>query len=129
MGVQAERGRTFLPEEDQTLETHPVIVLSDDSWRSRHGGDPGTVGSEIRVNGRPYTVIGIAPPAFRGRIAPGVGSDFWVPYNMYPHLNPGKMTQGDLTITGRLRDGGGPARVGDRGPRDGGHALRPGADG
>ena len=104
-------GRTFLPEEDATLETHPVVVPSDDFWRSRHGGDPEFVGSEIRLNGRPYTVVGIAPPAFRGRIAPDIGTDFWVPYSMYSHLNPGKVTQGDLMITGRLRSGIAPGQA------------------
>ena len=111
MGVQAAIGRTFLPEEDTTLETHPVVVLSDDFWRSRHGADAGLVGNEIRLNGRPYTVVGIAPPAFRGRIAPGVGTDFWVPFSTYPHLSPDKMTSGDLTITGRLRDGIAPGQA------------------
>jgi predicted permease len=105
MGVRAALGRTFAPEEDATLETHPVIVVSDDFWRTRHGADPGLVGSEIRLNGRPYTVIGVTPPEFRGRLAPGVGTDFWVPFSMYPHLNPGKMGNGDLTITGRVREG------------------------
>jgi predicted permease len=105
MGVQAALGRTFAPEEDATLETHPVVVVSDDYWRTRHGADPGLVGREIRLNGRPYTVIGITPPEFRGRLAPGVGTDFWVPFSMYPHLSPGKMGSGDLTITGRVRDG------------------------
>jgi putative ABC transport system permease protein len=111
MGVQASRGRTFLPEEDATLETHPVVVLSDDFWRTHYASDESLVGSQIRLNGRPYTVIGIAPERFRGRIAPGIGTDFWVPFSMYPHLNPYKMTSGDLTITGRLRDGVPPSRA------------------
>ena len=105
MGVRASLGRTFLPEEDATEGTHPVIVVSDDFWRGRHGADPGLLGDEIRLNGRPYVVVGISPPEFRGRLAPGVGTDFWVPFSMYPHLNPGKMTQGDLTISGRVREG------------------------
>ena len=105
MGVQAQLGRTFVPEEYETLGTHPVVVLSDDQWRARFGGDPALVGGEIRLNGRPYTVVGIAPPEFRGRIAPGAGTDFWVPYSMYPHLNPSKPGAGDLTITGRIREG------------------------
>lgn len=110
MGVQAAVGRTFLPEEDETLETHPVIVVSDDFWRTRHGSDPGLIGQEIRLNGRPYTVVGVAPGDFRGRLAPGVGTDFWVPFSMYPHLSPGKLNSGDLTITGRLRDGVAPGQ-------------------
>jgi len=105
MGVRAAVGRTFLPEEDATEGTHPVVVLGHRYWETRHAADPGLVGSEVRLNGRPYTVVGIAPEEFRGRLAPGVGTDFWVPFRMFPHLVPSKMTNGDLTITGRLRDG------------------------
>jgi predicted permease len=105
MRVSAAVGRTFVPEEDATPGTHPVIVVSDRFWRTRHGADPGLVGGEIRLNGRPYSVIGVAPPDFKGRVAPGIGTDFWVPFRMYPHLNPNKMSAGDLTISGRVRDG------------------------
>jgi len=111
MGVQAAMGRTFLPEEDATPGTHPVVVLSDRYWRNRFGADRSLVGGEIRMNGRPYTVIGIAPARFRGRIAPGLGSDFWVPIRMYPHLAPDKMGAGDLTISGRVRAEVPPARA------------------
>ena len=108
MGVRARLGRTFLPEEDATEGTHPVVVLGYHYWESRHASDPSVVGSEIRLNGWPYTVIGISPPEFKGRLAPGLGTDFWVPFRMYPHLRPSKMGSGDLTITGRLREGVGP---------------------
>ena len=105
MGVPAALGRTFNAEEDATPGTHPVVVLSDDFWRSRFAADPTLIGGEIRLNGRPYTVIGVAPDEFRGRLAAGVGTDFWVPFSMYPHLNPSKMGAGDLTISGRVREG------------------------
>ena len=105
MGVSAALGRTFLPEEDATLETHPVIVISDDFWRTRQGADPAVVGQQLRLNWRPYTVVGVAPPVFRGHFASGVCADFWVPFSMYPHRNPNKPGNGDLTITGRLRTG------------------------
>jgi hypothetical protein len=102
MGVQAGTGRTFLPEEDATLETHPVVVLSDDYWRSRHGSDPGLVGNEIRLNGRPYTVVGIAPAAFRGRITPGVGTDFWGPFIYWPFQQAGANDSFYITARGTM---------------------------
>lgn len=105
LGVEAARGRTFLPEEDATPGTHPVVVLSDRFWRTRLGSDPGVVGGDIRLNGRPYSVVGIAPPEFKGRIAPGIGTDFWAPIRMYPHLAPNQMSNGNLFFMGRLRDG------------------------
>ncbi len=105
MGVPAERGRTFLPEEDATPGTHPVVVLSDRFWRSHYGADPSTVGGQIRLNGRPYTVVGIAPPTYKGRIAPGIGTDFWVPFSMYTHLTPDRKGDGDFMITGRMKPG------------------------
>lgn len=79
MGVPAAVGRTFLPEEDATAGTHPVLVLSYDYWQGEYGADSGLIGGEVRLNGRPYTVVGIATEEFRGRLAPGVGTDFWVP--------------------------------------------------
>lgn len=106
LGVRAARGRTFLPEEDATPGTHPVVVVSDAYWREHLGADPGAVGGAIRVNGRPYTVVGIAPASFKGRTLPGVGTDLWVPVQTYPHLSPGQMSgTGDMFFIGRLRPG------------------------
>ncbi len=105
LGVSAGRGRTFLPEEDATPGTHPVVVISHRFWQRSFGGASDVVGSEFRLNGRPYTVIGIAPEEFKGRIAPGIGSDFWVPIRMYPHLAPTQMTNGNLFFVGRLAPG------------------------
>ena len=40
-----------------------VVVLGDGCWRRRFGADPGVVGRQITVNGRPFTVVGVMPPA------------------------------------------------------------------
>ncbi len=66
LGIRAAVGRTFRPEEDQTPQRDAVVVLTDLAWKRRFGGDPGIVGSTIELDGRAYTVIGIAPPGFRG---------------------------------------------------------------
>ena len=62
LGVAPVEGRTFLPEDAQP-GAPPVVVLSDNLWRSRFQAAP-MVGSTVRVDGVPTTVIGIMPPEF-----------------------------------------------------------------
>jgi predicted permease len=54
-------------------------------WRSRFHGDPGAVGKTLRVNRHELTVVGVAPPAFRGTM-PGLAFDVWVPVTMGPEI-------------------------------------------
>ena len=58
-------GRGFLPEEDTTPNGHPVAVLSYKFWK-KLGGDRNIIGDTITLNGRAFTVIGVAPPGFTG---------------------------------------------------------------
>jgi predicted permease len=64
LGVRAQLGRVFLPEEDEVGRDR-VVVLDDALWRRRFGADRGIVGRAITLNGQPYTVIGVLPPDFR----------------------------------------------------------------
>ncbi len=105
MGVDAALGRVLVPDDDAEGAGRPVVVLGHHYWQTRYGSDPSIVGREIRMNGRPYTVVGVAPESFRGRFSPAVGADFWVPLQTYPHIDPPKLTRGDFTISGRVRDG------------------------
>jgi predicted permease len=64
LGVTAQIGRTLLDEEDQPGRDD-VVVLSDDLWRRRFGGDPGAVGRKIQLNGRAYQIVGVLPRDFQ----------------------------------------------------------------
>lgn len=85
--VRAARGRTFLPGEDGAPGAHPVAVLSDRFWHRRMAADPAAVGRTIRINGTPFTVIGIAPSWFQGPFV-GVQPELWVPMAMNALLRP-----------------------------------------
>jgi len=81
LGLPPVLGRTFLPEEDATAGTHPVVVLGQRAWRQRFGGDPKIIGRSLKLNGIHFTVIGVAPEQLKGSF-PGVVSEFWVPMQM-----------------------------------------------
>ena len=110
LGVQPAIGRFFAPEEDSTPLTHPVIVLSYGFWTKRLNADAGIVGRTLAVNGRPFTVIGVASPEFRGVVGPIV-TDAWVPTMMRGAMRPDiKREVADpantwLQLFGRLADG------------------------
>jgi len=88
LGVRPALGRAFLPEEDTTPNGHPVVVISDSFWQRRFGGNPSIVGRTVTLNGVAYTVIGIAPPDFRGT-EPYLNLDLWVPMAMQPSVTSG----------------------------------------
>ena len=78
LGVRAERGRTFLPAEGAPPAATPVAVISDGLWARRFDRAPDVVGRSVRLNGRDFTIVGVAPPAFKGTIN-GLNFDLYVP--------------------------------------------------
>jgi predicted permease len=84
--VRPALGRAFLPEEDTTPNGHPVVVLNYKFWK-KIGGDPGIVGGTVTLNGRAFTVVGIAPPTFTG-IDVGIAPEVWVPMAMHSWVRP-----------------------------------------
>lgn len=88
LGVRPAVGRTFLPEEDRAPDQAPVVVFSHAFWQRRFNGDPAIVGRPVTLNGRPFTVVGIAPPGFRGT-ALHLSVDAWVPMMMQPAVLAG----------------------------------------
>ena len=62
----------------------PVVVLEHAFWTRRFAASPDIVGQTIRVNGRPYGVVGVAEPGFHGSTV--TGTDMWMPFAMAPHI-------------------------------------------
>jgi predicted permease len=108
LGVPVALGRGILPQ-----DPNEVAVLGDHFWRTRLHGDPAVVGRAIRLDGRPYTVVGILPKNFRSLIGFGYAPDVFVPaylddtiLALYARLKPG-MTIGQaraglVTVAQRL---------------------------
>ena len=63
MGVQPRLGRLLQPGDEQPGADH-VVVLSQPLWVRRFGADPSLIGRAIRLNGEPYTVVGVLPAGF-----------------------------------------------------------------
>jgi predicted permease len=64
LGVRLVQGRAFLPQEDQPGAA-PVAVIGYRLWQRRFGGSPETAGQQLVVDGKSYTIVGIAPAGFR----------------------------------------------------------------
>jgi putative ABC transport system permease protein len=59
LGVKPIVGRTFLPADNDSRAS--VVVLNESFWRTRFNADPAVVGRDIRLDGSPYTVVGVVP--------------------------------------------------------------------
>jgi predicted permease len=103
--VAPAAGRALLAEEDGAPGAHPVVVLSDRLWRRRYHADPAIVGTAVRVNDVPLTVVGVAPPGFAGLSGT---SELWFPRTMAPRLTYSEYLtspQHFISAVGRLRPG------------------------
>jgi predicted permease len=108
LGARAAMGRTILPSDDAPAQP-PVAVVTYRYWSRRLHGDPAAVGSQILINRRPTTVIGIMPPAFQG-LGAGRERDFFVPMSLvdagdYRWLSRSRTDTWWVQIFGRLRPG------------------------
>jgi macrolide transport system ATP-binding/permease protein len=89
LGVKPILGRGFLPAEERTQNTHPVVVISHSLWRQQFNGDAGIVGKTIYMNGTPFTVVGVAPATFKG-LKYAFRQAFWIPLMMSAALGAGR---------------------------------------
>jgi predicted permease len=114
LGVKPLKGRFFLPEEDVGRDAHPVAVVSEPAWKTMFGGDPDIIGRKVVLNGRTYSVIGIAPAEFRG-LMPIVQPSLWIPLTQWSDARPGNVKgyenrdNNSMDMIARLKPGVTPA--------------------
>jgi predicted permease len=109
LGIRPIAGRFFEPGADRAGEVRPEVVLSHACWRRLFAGDPGVVGRPVQVNGRPFDVVGVAPPGFPGTEI-NVSVDAWLPALLYPEIAPYRALFDDrgaglFRVIGRLAPG------------------------
>jgi predicted permease len=87
-GAPMAAGRGFRADEDQQLGAQPVVVLTHGLWQRRFGGRADIIGSEIKINGHNFNVVGVTAEGFRGANQIG-GPELWVPLAMYREVMTG----------------------------------------
>jgi predicted permease len=108
LGVRPAVGRFFHAAEDVRPGGSPYAVLSYTFWERRFGGDPRIAGRTIRINGLPYTVVGVAPREFHGTEL-FYWPDIWVPMTMEAQIESfnwlAERSTQNIWVLGRLKPG------------------------
>src|SRR6266576_61871 len=103
LGVRPIRGRTFLPNEEETAD---VAMVTENFWRKRMGGDPDVVGRSITLGGSPHTIIGVLPNMPFSWVGPA--AEVWTtkPFQIAGVSHERIMRgSGFLRVVGRLKPG------------------------
>jgi predicted permease len=109
LGVRPTIGRFFLADEGRVGASAPVVVISHELWQRMFASDSTVLGKSLVVNGQRSTIIGVAPPKFRG-LYPVLRIDAWVPMSMQPMVRGGgnlltSVGSGWLELFGRVKPG------------------------
>jgi hypothetical protein len=114
LDIQPYLGRFFHASDEHGPNSAPYVVLSYAYWHGHFHGDPGIVGRVAQINKHPLTIIGVAPPAFRGTelfFAPAM----WIPMVEQPTVQgvSSLLYRGDHSalVVGRLKPGVTPAQA------------------
>ena len=83
LGITPYLGRFFTADEDAVRDRDAVAVVSHGFWANTLGGDTRVLGRSIDVNGRAFTIVGIAPRQFNGVVRGGSVSQVWIPSAMF----------------------------------------------
>jgi predicted permease len=88
LGAQPMMGRLFLPDEGKTIGADAIIVLTYETWKNRFAADPHIIGQTVKINGLPFTVVGVTQPKFVGAQW-GTALSGFLPITMMPKIHPG----------------------------------------
>jgi len=100
-------GRLFLPGEGEHVGAAPDIVLGYSYWQQAFGGSSSVIGKQVLVDGKPATIIGVAPKEFRGTSF-AINMDAYLPVSMSGANDPSMWTVRDdrqWIVMGRLKPG------------------------
>jgi predicted permease len=78
LGIQPFLGRFFHSADEHGANSAPYVVLAYSYWHTHFHDDPGVLGRTVQLNKHPFTVIGVAPPEFRGTLLI-LNPDFFAP--------------------------------------------------
>jgi len=104
LGVQPQVGRFIHEADEHGPNSAPYVVLSNNLWRSVFNADPSVVGTTVRLDKDPYTVIGVAPAQFHGT-EKFDRPDFWIPFVNWGQQILQNRTSISVTVLGRLKPG------------------------
>lgn len=107
LGVRPAAGRLLGADDDTAQHANPVVAISYDYWKNTYALSPSVIGEELRLNGSPFTIIGVTPPGFFGDIV-GERIDFYVPLTMQMEIVRGRDRYNDkqaswLLLLARLK--------------------------
>jgi predicted permease len=106
LGVGPVLGRVFTAEEE--LAGHPVVILSYGLWQRGYGGKADALGQSIRLDRKPYTIVGVMPASFifpLPGMAQGVAADLWVPLGLTKEDLQDYGDNFDYSVVARLKPG------------------------
>jgi predicted permease len=109
LGLRPAAGRLFSDSDDTAENANPVVVLGYSYWQRKFGPSQAMIGSNIRLNGSPFTIAGVAPPGFEGDVV-GEQMAVYVPLSMQPEIVRGRHWRNAgsaswLSPIGRLKAG------------------------
>ena len=112
LGLRPLAGRLFNASDETVKDANPVVVLSYDYWRTRFGASREVIGQTLRINGHPFTIVGVAPENFHTAIG-GYRPSIFVPVTMSEVAMPWTTSRHNLdnhlslwlTVVARLKPG------------------------